>query len=462
MQGNLVAERASKATMIRAEFDEASASVIAKISDDDGTASDNWIADAGFHELEETILSQFNDETKGHHPTPSTSSNPSVYPSLPKKLLPEPAESLSMAKAKAYPVGSGSLSKTTHTKVLPETPRSNPSPKINKASVKATPVKTNRKRGRPRSVVSKPSTTPQNNKSKRELTNMKRWMEMYKRLLDYKKEYGHTSVPQRWKLDTKLGAWVDVQRRKCNAPEKVKLLSSIGFEWKVRDMTERKQAWTKMYQRLLEFLEKHGHTRVGVRYKEDRKLGMWVQNQRRCCKKPERIKLLNDINFEWRVQSPRKKSITNKTKAEGSDDESLASPKSSTYDVYNFDQDAMPIDDAHGHQIDMDDDDDDDKTIPLVDDKPIPLESIMPLTTFDGPSFDSEAVHELKLTGDHTLNQKRDPSLVSLESTLEIVREVVREVSVQPEEEQEALLQVPDGMEEEFKHLEFLDVSPYL
>ena len=104
MQGNLVAERASKATMIRAEFDEASASVIAKISDDDRTASDNWIADAGFHELEETILSQFNDETKGHHPTPSTSSNPSIYPSLPKKLLPEPAESLSMAKAKAYPL----------------------------------------------------------------------------------------------------------------------------------------------------------------------------------------------------------------------------------------------------------------------------------------------------------------------------------------------------------------------
>jgi len=60
--------------------------------------------------------------------------------------------------------------------------------------------------------------------------------------------------------------------------------------------------WMKMYQRLKQYAMKYKNARVPFRYKADMQLGVWVQTQRKNCKAKDRIDLLNDIGFEWRVK----------------------------------------------------------------------------------------------------------------------------------------------------------------
>ena len=67
-----------------------------------------------------------------------------------------------------------------------------------------------------------------------------------------------------------------------------------------------------MYQRLLSFREEHaGSTLVPMKYDTDPQLGKWVSTQRSKCKKKQRVKLLNDINFVWNVY----RNITQQQKA---------------------------------------------------------------------------------------------------------------------------------------------------
>ena len=69
------------------------------------------------------------------------------------------------------------------------------------------------------------------------------WLESLSKLMTYKKEYGHTNVPNKWRKDPALGEWVQVQRkefliykngtRNYLTNEKVNILNAIGFEWNV-------------------------------------------------------------------------------------------------------------------------------------------------------------------------------------------------------------------------------------
>ncbi|OEU05934.1 HA-domain-containing protein, partial [Fragilariopsis cylindrus CCMP1102] len=63
----------------------------------------------------------------------------------------------------------------------------------------------------------------------------KQWMEMYQRLVAYKKQHESTTVPQRYAADPQLGIWVSEQRRYYNnkqlSTERTNLLESIGFVW---------------------------------------------------------------------------------------------------------------------------------------------------------------------------------------------------------------------------------------
>ena len=56
---------------------------------------------------------------------------------------------------------------------------------------------------------------------------------MYSRLLKFKQEYGHTSVPVRWSPDLKLGKWVSRMRHeKDKLPaEREALLNNLPFDW---------------------------------------------------------------------------------------------------------------------------------------------------------------------------------------------------------------------------------------
>ena len=59
------------------------------------------------------------------------------------------------------------------------------------------------------------------------------WELMYARLVAYRNNYGHTSVPASWATDRKLGKWVSrmrSQKEKLDL-ERIKLLEAINFDW---------------------------------------------------------------------------------------------------------------------------------------------------------------------------------------------------------------------------------------
>jgi len=127
------------------------------------------------------------------------------------------------------------------------------------------------------------------------------WMEMYRRLVVYKKSHKSTFVPRRYgDEDLQLGNWVNLQRstyKKKEMPvERINLLESVGFVWDANDAS-----WTEKYERLVAFKEKYNHVRVPSRYEADRELGRWVGMQR-CIKgqmPSDRKKLLKSIGFVW-------------------------------------------------------------------------------------------------------------------------------------------------------------------
>jgi hypothetical protein len=120
------------------------------------------------------------------------------------------------------------------------------------------------------------------------------WMHMYRRLLEYKQKYKSTRVHCISKADPKLATWIYSQRKTCKEKDRVDLLNDIGFEWDpIGD------DWKEMYQRLLEYQKKTNSTLVPYKFKADPKLGRWVYDQRRQCKRKDRVALLNDIGFVW-------------------------------------------------------------------------------------------------------------------------------------------------------------------
>ena len=130
------------------------------------------------------------------------------------------------------------------------------------------------------------------------------WEEMFQQLKEYKEAHGgDCNVPSRYKEDPKLGIWVDTQRvlrKKCKLePERERQLMELGLVWEPQE-----EAWEEMFQQLKEYKEAHGgDCNVPSRYKEDPKLGIWVDTQRglrkKCKLEPERELLLAELGFVW-------------------------------------------------------------------------------------------------------------------------------------------------------------------
>ena len=131
------------------------------------------------------------------------------------------------------------------------------------------------------------------------------WMEMYHKLVAYKKSHRSTIVPRGSMEDPELGNWVRHQRtfykNKILLIERTHRLESIGFTWDPLDAQ-----WMGMYQKLVAYKKQYRSTKVPVRYTEDPQLGHWVSWQReydRMKKLTEkRTELLNSICFAWSVR----------------------------------------------------------------------------------------------------------------------------------------------------------------
>ena len=72
-------------------------------------------------------------------------------------------------------------------------------------------------------------------------------MEMYDRLINYKKHHGSTCVPHSYKADPKLGLWVSTQRANYNTnksrltADRIAQLNTIGFVWNHRHARNNKE-----------------------------------------------------------------------------------------------------------------------------------------------------------------------------------------------------------------------------
>lgn len=176
----------------------------------------------------------------------------------------------------------------------------------------------------------------------------KQWDQMFQRLLQFKETNGHCLVPKRYLRDMKLGTWVHTQRiqyRKLVAnkkedgiseeeevakllaghntnlteeetaamaccvgeeitfrltEERRKRLEEVGFVWSAREgekgidvarvtRNTYDDQWDNMFEKLKEYKQTHGDCLVPKRYKDNPKLGTWVDTQRVQFKKLQKI-----------------------------------------------------------------------------------------------------------------------------------------------------------------------------
>ena len=137
-----------------------------------------------------------------------------------------------------------------------------------------------------------------------------RWEEMFQQLVEFKKEHGHTNVPQRSGKYGDLGTWVRNQRaaKRYNRPiiaGRGKRLDEIGFVWRLVE----RDAWERLLERLIEFKKIHGHCNVPQKDGVNKRLGKWVNTQRTHFKrgklKPDRVQQLKEVGFVWNTKAAR-------------------------------------------------------------------------------------------------------------------------------------------------------------
>lgn len=169
-----------------------------------------------------------------------------------------------------------------------------------------------------------------------------KWKLRFDELVAYKEQHGHCNIPQ--KSDQKeLSSWVKVQRMNYThaqklklgqklpsdhcvalAQERIDLLESIGFEWRIK---KEAQGWDARFQQLLEYKQNHGDTLVPFNYVDQHgRLGRWVNKQRhemtlklrgeKSQLTDEREARLNEVGFRWVAPGFQKKSIKDWTPTE--------------------------------------------------------------------------------------------------------------------------------------------------
>lgn len=130
------------------------------------------------------------------------------------------------------------------------------------------------------------------------------WEKSYRELQAYCVKHGHCNVPTGEATCIQLGRWVAAQRHKRRrgelAPELVRLLDEVGFEW---DPSEK--VWTEMFERLKAYAHQHGNCNMPEYYPEDQKLANWVHSQRHKRRRgvllEDREKKLVSIGFCWSI-----------------------------------------------------------------------------------------------------------------------------------------------------------------
>ena len=131
------------------------------------------------------------------------------------------------------------------------------------------------------------------------------WQQMYEQLKAFYHEHGHTRVPARYPKNQYLRHWVVNQRILEQSGklsfQKKHLLDQIPFEWSGQVVQYHKQHWDRMYQRLEQFYQQHGHSKVSTQTGNEKDLGHWVSLQRREVEKLTQAQKqkLQQVDFAW-------------------------------------------------------------------------------------------------------------------------------------------------------------------
>jgi hypothetical protein len=135
----------------------------------------------------------------------------------------------------------------------------------------------------------------------------------FQQLCEFKVQFGHYLVPQKYAANPKLGKWVSKQRTLYQwyqegksspmTEEYIRELESIGFDWGTT-----KTDWSVRFQQLIEYKVQFGHCLVSKQYSAHPELRNWVLTQRRNYRlyqkgKPspmtkERMRKLESIRFD--------------------------------------------------------------------------------------------------------------------------------------------------------------------
>jgi glutaredoxin len=141
------------------------------------------------------------------------------------------------------------------------------------------------------------------------------WVERRKELATYKQQHnGSTNVPQHHLPNQPLANWVNTQRIQYKlfqenenshmTTERIKSLNELDFEW------SQSASWEEHLQELAAYKQlNNGSTNVPQRCPSNKSLANWVRTQRNQYKllhdrkkssmTTERIKSLNELDFEW-------------------------------------------------------------------------------------------------------------------------------------------------------------------
>jgi superfamily II DNA or RNA helicase len=134
-------------------------------------------------------------------------------------------------------------------------------------------------------------------------TPEERWKQMYAKLEEYRRTHGNLNVP--WDSKTKLAQWMSAQRQRRVigrlSQEQIRLLDGLGFRWQFQPKPH--GSWENRLAEVAEFVAKHGHCNIPVLYRENPRLGTFVNDTRSQRKRgllsAERIAKLDKLGFMW-------------------------------------------------------------------------------------------------------------------------------------------------------------------
>jgi hypothetical protein len=136
------------------------------------------------------------------------------------------------------------------------------------------------------------------------------WNERFRLLQEYHTEHGDCLVPLDYAFANstiKLGTWVSFQRERHAAgklrKDRVIQLESLDFSFRALPDDSVQALWDRLFERLVQYKQEHGHCRVPITYKRDRQLGVWVKGlrNRRYTLSADQRAALDALGFIWRV-----------------------------------------------------------------------------------------------------------------------------------------------------------------